>query len=167
MSRITFDEFVAGHGAALLRTALMLCGDPHRAEDLTQSTLAAAFRKWRRVAGAAEPAAYVRAMLVNEYLSWRRRRWTGELPVADAGADDHPADDHQAGVVARSAAWDLLAGLPRQQRAVLVLRYYEDLSDVEIGRVLGCAAGTVRSNAARGLATLRAAIPTLDQEALP
>lgn len=165
MSRITFDEFVAAHGQALLRTALMLCGDPHRAEDLTQTTLAGVFRKWRRVADAAEPAAYVRAMLVNEFLSWRRRRWTTELLVADTTVV--LVDDHQQGVAARSAAWDLLAGLPRRQRAVLVLRYYEDLSDADIGRVLGCAASTVRSQASRGLATLRAAIPTLDQEALP
>jgi RNA polymerase sigma-70 factor (sigma-E family) len=163
---ITFDEFVAAHGRGLLRTALMLCGDTHRAEDLAQATLAGAFRKWRRVAAAGEPAAYVRAMLVNEFLSWRRRRWTTELPVAETG-DTALVDDHQQHYAARSAAWELLAGLPRRQRAVLVLRYYEDLSDADIGRVLGCSASTVRSQASRGLAALRAAVPTLDREALP
>lgn len=168
MTNLTFDAFVVERSPALLRTALMLCGDPHDAEDLVQSALARAYRKWRRVAAADQPHAYVRTMVVNEFLSWRRRRSAGEVPVAPADRPDvADAGDRPGGVAERDAAWGLLATLPRQQRAVLVLRYYEDLPDAEIARVLRCSAGTVRSNAARALAALRAAIPAIDEEALP
>jgi RNA polymerase sigma factor (sigma-70 family) len=94
-------------------------------------------------------------MVVNEFLSWRRRLKNRELPLAEL--DETPATEDVSGrQVERDAAWRLLATLPRRQRAVLVLRYYEDLPDDEIATVLGCTASTVRSNAARGLAALRA-----------
>jgi RNA polymerase sigma-70 factor (sigma-E family) len=167
---VTFEGFVAAKGPALLRVALMLCGDPHRAEDLVQSTLARLYRRWSRVEASTEPEAYVRAAVVNEFLSWRRRRSSAEVPISDvarradeAGGGADPAGGH----AARDAAWRLLATLPRRQRAVLVLRYYEDLPDAEIAAVLGCSASTVRSTASRALATLRAALPVFDREALP
>lgn len=140
-----FDDYVAARGDALLRFAYLLCGDAHLAEDLVQSVLAKAYRRWPK------PEAYVRRMVVNEHLSWRRRRSSGEVVVAatpDAAAGG-------ADLAERDAMWRLLATLPRRQRAVLVLRYYEDLSDAAIAEVLGCAESTVRAYATRALAALR------------
>lgn len=155
-----FDEFAAARGDALLRFAYLLCGDAHLAEDLVQNVLSRAFPRWDRVAAAAHPEAYVKKMLVNEHLSWRRRLSSREvvrdaLPDAPVAADD--------AVVHRDAAWRLLATLPRRQRAVLVLRYYEDLSDAAIAEVLGCSAGAVRAYASRALATLRLTAPTSEE----
>ena len=166
MDDASFEAQVTASGAALLRLAVMLVGEPYLAEDLVQSTLFKAFRKWQRVTAAARPEAYLKAMVVNEYLSWRRRRSSSELPAAVL--DDRPSGQDVGGAhAARAACWELLAELPQQQRAVLVLRYYEDLPDEEIARVLGCGVSTVRSNAARALARLRAAVPRLDEEARP
>lgn len=160
----SFDELVQSDGPRLLRVAYMLSGDRHTAEDLMQATLASAYRHWDRVAAADSPPAYLRTMLVNEFLSWRRRRSSGELP--SDRIDDSPTEGPADQQAEQDAAWRLLARLPRQQRAVLVLRYYEDLADDDIARVLGCTASTVRSNAARALAALRTAVPTLTEEHL-
>ena len=164
----TFEEFVAARGEALLRVALMLTGDPHAAEDLVQVVLAKAYPRWGRISGLDQPEAYLRRVLVHEHLRRSRRRWHREFPVA-AIADTGPATvaDGAEARASRDAAWALLARLPARQRAVLVLRYYEDLPDAEIATVLGCRASTVRSQAARALATLRAALPTTQREALP
>jgi RNA polymerase sigma-70 factor (sigma-E family) len=164
----TFEDFVLARGEALLRFALMLCADLGRSEDLVQSVLARAYPRWARILVMERPEAYLKTMLVREHLRWWRRRSSTEVPVAE------PTDRKRA-VVAdaaveytrRDAAWELLARLPRRQRAVLVLRYYEDLSDAEIATILGCAQATVRSQAARALATLRVVVPSLDPEALP
>jgi len=163
---MTFDEFVAARGEALLRFALMLCGDRYLAEDLVQSVLAKVYVRWRRVAGMQRPEAYVKTVLVHEHLRWWRRRSSTELPVSRQPMVD-AADDGTAARASRDAAWELMRRLPKRQRAVLVLRYYEDLSDAEIAAVLGCAPSTVRSQAARALAALRAAVPAMDREALP
>jgi RNA polymerase sigma-70 factor (sigma-E family) len=164
--KVEFEELVAARGRALLRFAVLLCGDPHRGEDLVQSVLAKAYRRWSRVARADHPEAYLKAMLVNEHLTWWRRRSSRELPAA-APQVNLPvldtADDH----ASRDAAWALLGRLPRRQRAVLVLRYYEDLSDDQIAVALGCAVGSVRATASRALAALRKVVPTLDRELLP
>jgi RNA polymerase sigma-70 factor (sigma-E family) len=162
----TIEEFVAVRGPALLRFALMLSGDRHTAEDLVQSVLAKAIPRWSRIVAMQLPERYLKKMVLNELLGWRRRRWRTEVPVATA-ATDRPVDDDTAAHASRSAAWHLLARLPRRQRAVLVLRYYEDLTDGEIAAVLGCRASTVRSQATRALATLRAALPNLERETLP
>jgi RNA polymerase sigma-70 factor (sigma-E family) len=162
----SFEDRVASSGGALLRLATMLAGEPYLAEDLVQATLVKAFRQWRRVSAATRPEAYLKAMVVNEYLSWRRRRLSTELPAAVL--DDRPtAEDVGGAHAARTVCWQLLGRLPRQQRAVLVLRYYEDLPDEEIARVLGCGVSTVRSNATRALARLRAVVPAMDEEARP
>lgn len=170
---VDFEEFVTARGPALLRLALMLTGDAHLAEDLVQSALASAFRHWRRVESADSPQAYVRQILVREHLSWRRRRSSGEI-VRDTGAGPPARTNGEAAgadrvgqLASRDAAWALLARLPRKQRAVLALRYYEDLSDAQIAAALGCSAATVRSNASRALATLRTVVPDLDEELLP
>lgn len=160
-----FVEFVAARGGALLRFALMLSGDPGRAEDMVQSVLARAYPQWQRIAGMAAPEAYLKAVLVNENLRWWRRRSSQEVSLAEPPL---PAvGDTTTAHADRDAAWRLLGRLPRGQRTVLVLRYYEDLSDTEIATVLGCAPATVRSQASRALAALRAALRVEDREALP
>ena len=147
-----FAEFVAGSLPALLRFGHVLTGSPQEAEDLVQEALAKSLRRWRRVR-ADNPVAYTRRVMINTHLT-RWRRWgarvrLGEVP--EAAADD-------AGL-RRGEDWDALrralAGLPSRQRAVLVLRYLEDLPDPAIAGLLGCSPGTVRSHAARGLAALR------------
>jgi RNA polymerase sigma-70 factor (sigma-E family) len=164
----SFEEFVEQRGEALLRFALMLSGNRHAAEDLVQSVFARAYPRWSRITSVEWPEAYVKAAIVNEHLSWWRRRSSGEVPVAmDGGRVGGVTGDPAAAQASRDAAWELLARLPRRQRAVLVLRYYEDLSDGEIAAVLGCTPSTVRSQAARALSALRAAVPTMDREALP
>ena len=156
--RLSYDELVRANERSLLRLGLMLSGSVHTAEDLVQTIFARAHRKWDRIGSLENPAAYLRTMVVNEFLSWRRLLKNHEIPLAEPL--DQPADDDiGARQAQRDATWRLLAALPRRQRTVLVLRYYEDLPDDEIAELLGIAPGTVRSNAARGLATLRDKLP--------
>jgi RNA polymerase sigma-70 factor (sigma-E family) len=144
----TFDEFVAARSRALLRTAYLLTHDHALAEDLLQTALAKAWFAWRRIDGNPEP--YVRRILVNTYASWWRRKWNGEHPTdelperatADPGAE--PTD-----------LWQAMERLPRRQRAVVVLRYFEDLTEAQTADVLGCSVGTVKSQASKALAKLR------------
>jgi RNA polymerase sigma-70 factor (sigma-E family) len=147
-----FDEFVVSRGPALLRFAYLVCRDQGRAEDLVQDALIKAHRKWRFVAASDHPEAYVRKIVVNEFLSWRRRRASHELP---GHVPDSTADDVATGVADRDVLWRALASLPARQRVVLVLRYYEDLADVQIAELLACPTGTVRSLATRAFAALR------------
>jgi RNA polymerase sigma-70 factor (sigma-E family) len=147
------DEYVAARGKALLRTAYLLCGDRHLAEDLVQEVLARVHRR-RGVDDIEHLDAYLRSAVVRQFLSWRRRRSGNELlmlPGPEPAPQPGPADAH----AERDAVWSELARLPRQQRAVLVLRYYEDLPDDRIGELIGCAPATVRVHAARALDTLR------------
>jgi RNA polymerase sigma-70 factor (sigma-E family) len=146
-----FGDFVAARSSRLLRVAYLLTRDWALAEDLLQTALAKAWSSWRRID--TDPEAYVRRILVNTYSSWWRRPWlherpTGQLPDG-AGHDEHRRVDE------REEMFQALARLPKRQRAVLVLRYYEDLSEAEIAETLGIAAGTVKSLAAAGLANLR------------
>jgi RNA polymerase sigma-70 factor (sigma-E family) len=158
----TFEEFVVNRGGALTRFAYVLCGNHHLAEDVVQEVLVRMHTRWSRIERDVErPEAYVRAAIVREYLSWRRRRASSEAAMADipeprldGGAGD---DAHRHAV--RDELWRALAMLPRGQRAVLVLRFYEDLPDARIAEVLGCSAVTVRGYALRGLARLRSAMP--------
>jgi RNA polymerase sigma-70 factor (sigma-E family) len=151
---LSFDELVRANERRLLRLGLMLSGSVHTAEDLVQTVLARAHRQWARIGAVERPEAYLRTMVVNEFLGWRRLLKNREVPLAEP--IEQPADE-DIGVrqAQRDEAWRLLAKLPRKQRAVLVLRYYEDLADSEIAELLGVAPATVRSNAARALATLR------------
>ena len=151
--RPDFDQYVAARGPALLRTAYMLCGDRYLAEDLVQEVLARVHGRWRRLP-ADHLDGYLRTAVVRQFLSWRRRRAGNERllePGHEHAAAPGPADAH----AERDAVWAELAALPRQQRAVLVLRYYEDLPDEEIAELVGCAPATVRVHASRALATLR------------
>ncbi|MEV6266344.1 SigE family RNA polymerase sigma factor [Kribbella sp. NPDC051936] len=150
----SLDEVVRSTEHRLLRLGLMLSGSRHNAEDLVQSVLARAHRQWERIGGLEYPEAYLRTMVVNEYLGWRRLLKNREVPLAEP--IERPTDDDLGARQAqRDATWRLLTRLPRKQRAVLVLRYYEDLADSDIAEVLGVSPATVRSNAARALATLR------------
>lgn len=142
-----FEEFVAARSPRLLTTAYLLTHDRGRAEDLLQTSLAKLWLAWSRVD---EPDAYVRKVMMTTYASWWRRKWRGERP-----AETLPETPT---VVAQRDPdmWSALARLPRGQRAVLVLRFYEDLTEAETARVLDCSVGTVKSQSARGLAKLRA-----------
>lgn len=155
-----FEEYVAARGQALLRLAHVLTGDLQLAEDLTQSALADAYRHWRRVVRADHPDAYVRRILVNQHLSWRRRRSSTESPRAELD-DGRLAPDPAEVVAARDEGHQLLDGLARRARTVLVLRYYADLDDVAIAEAMGISASGVRATASRALATLRAQHPDL------
>jgi RNA polymerase sigma-70 factor (sigma-E family) len=149
----TFDDFVVSRGPALLRFAYVLTGDGPLAEDLVQEALVKAHRRWAgRQRLADHPEAYVRRIVVNQYVSWRRRRASTELP---GRIPERPHPDSSDALAAHDEMWRLLAGLPHRQRAVLVLRYYEALPDGEIAEALGCAEATVRSLAFRAFDTLR------------
>jgi RNA polymerase sigma-70 factor (sigma-E family) len=156
---VTFEDFVTLRLAALLRYATVVTWDPHLAEDITQEVLARAQPRWSRIAGLGQPEAYVKRMVVNEFLSWRRRR--------AARLQTHASIEHLAGSTPDpSTAWDerdaalrLIATLPAQQRAAIALRFYEDLSYEEIADLLGCRPGTARAHVSRALSTLRAQLP--------
>jgi RNA polymerase sigma-70 factor (sigma-E family) len=154
---LDFDEFVTAQGAGLRRLAYLLCRDVHRAEDLTQSALAKAYRHWSRISTMEQSVAYVNRILVRECTSWRNRASSSELVTADPTSwDDRTAQpDHADSIAEADAMWQLLGTLPPKQRAVLVLRYFKDMSDEQIAEAMGCSSSTVRSNAARAFATLR------------
>ncbi|MEV6425114.1 SigE family RNA polymerase sigma factor [Streptomyces sp. NPDC051662] len=152
-----FEAFVAARGPRLLRMAWLLTGDAHLAEDLLQSTLAKVWPKWPRIAGD-RPEAYVRKALVHLHASWWRRRWRGELPYGDV-PDAVGTFDAYAGVDLEQSLAAAVRALPVRQRAVVVLRYFEDLSVDDTAATLGCTPGTVKSQSARALRTLRAALP--------
>ena len=147
---VDFDAFVIARGAALVRFAHALSGDRGLGEDLCQSVLAKAHRRWRKIDGDPEP--YVRAAIVHELVSWRRRRSNTEQP---GELPDVPVSGPLDALAERDAMWQLLRQLPHRQRAVLVLRYWQQLSDAEIAGLLRCSEGTVRSSASRAFAVLR------------
>ncbi|MEJ7773660.1 MAG: SigE family RNA polymerase sigma factor [Nocardioidaceae bacterium] len=151
-ARADFTSFVNAHWASMFRTAYLLTGDHHLAEDLTQGAFTKAMLSWSRVREAREPAAYVRKIVVNQTFAWRRRRSSGEVPTDDlydatvSGHDDRVASAHD--------VWAALLRLPPRERAVMVLRYYHDLSEAEIAETLGMARGTVKSHASAASKTL-------------
>lgn len=149
-----FRDFVTGQSAALLRTAWMLTGDRGLAEDLLQTALAKTWPHWSRVRQGGAPAAYVRTAMVRTYAAWWARRWRGELPTAVLPEAESISDD-VAAADDRDMLVRALAQLPPRQRAVVVLRYYQDLPEVEVAAALRCSVGTVKTHASRGLARLR------------
>ncbi|MBB2940842.1 RNA polymerase sigma-70 factor (sigma-E family) [Actinoplanes lutulentus] len=161
--RSGFEEYVRARGDALRRFAYLLCGDRHLGEDLVQEVLVKAYRRWHRIE-ADQPDSYLRTALVRSHVSWLRRRSSGERP--GAVAEDRPiAGDMADEQATRADLWTRLALLSRAQRAVLVLRYYEDLDDKQIAEVLRCSPSTVRVHAARGLSRLRAElVPSVSGE---
>ena len=150
-----FEEFAATRLPAVLRFAGVLTADRALAEDVVQEVLIRASKRWNHIGQLDRPELYVRKMIVNEYISWRRRSWR-LLPKGTATEfDDRVTPDHAGLHAERDGLLIEIGKLPRRQRTVLVLRYYEGLSDTEIADVLGCTPGTVRGYASRALATLR------------
>ena len=150
-----FARFVEARERALQRTAWLLTGDWALAEDLVQTALARAWRRWDKISRRDDPEIYVRRVMVNTWSTWRRRRWAGE--VASGDLPDQPAPgDVAAEVAARQLVGHLLGGLTKKQRSVVVLRVFDDLSQDQVAQILDCAVGTVKSTMAQALAKLRA-----------
>ena len=147
-----FVEFVAARWASLYRLAYLLTASPTAAEDLLQTTFEKAYASWPRISRMAFPEAYMRRMLTNALVSSRRRAWLRE--VSSDSIPDVPVDTVDVGVLDRSLLWPLVCALPVRQRAVIVLRYYEDLTEAQIAGVLGCAPRTAKSQAAAAIAAL-------------
>ena len=155
-----FTAYLQARQPALLRTAYLLTGDAHTAEDVVQTALARLYLSWDRVQRAESPDAYVRRAIANEATSWwrravrRREVATALVPERAVAGEDSSRDE----------VWQLVRELPPRQRAVIVLRYYEQLSEAEIADALGISPGTVKSQASRALATLRTRAPELEVE---
>jgi RNA polymerase sigma-70 factor (sigma-E family) len=153
---VSFEDFVYARSGSLLRTAFLLTGQNlAEAEDLLQIALERAYRNWPRVCSSGEPEWYVRKILANASADrWRRlaRRPEHPLPAAEGGP---PVPDHAAKIADRDYVLRALAVLTPGQRAVLVLRYFDDLSEAQIAQLLGCSTGTVKSQTARAMARLR------------
>ncbi|BCJ44115.1 RNA polymerase sigma24 factor [Actinoplanes ianthinogenes] len=147
-----YTEYVAARIPALRRLAYLLAGDEHRADDLVQQTITTLYVKWRRASAAANLDAYVRTMLVRTYVDEKRLAWAR---VRLFRQSPEPPPVESSGVEDRQLVRAALGRLPRQQQAVLVLRYFYDLSVDDVATTLGCSTGTVKSHTSRGLATLR------------
>lgn len=151
-----FTAYAAARMRLLRRSAYLLCGDWHRAEDLTQTALTKVYVAWARVRKADNVDGYVRTVLVRAFLDEERRHWKREqpteLPDDRAGTDPHAGTDDRVDLVRA------LSTLPARQRAAVVLRCWEDLPIAEVARTLDCSEGTVKSQTSRGLAALRARI---------
>ena len=157
-AREDFRTYVAARSPVLLRTAYLLTGSRTDAEDLLQTALAKTYLAWDRIRDREAVDGYVRRVMVNTQTSfWRRRRVdehpTDQLP--ERGGRDAETRDFAADADLHDALWSALAGLPRRQRAMVVLRYYEDLSEAETARVMGVSVGTVKSTTSRALGKLR------------
>jgi RNA polymerase sigma-70 factor (sigma-E family) len=149
----TFDDFMGAELPGLLRFAAVLTGERHLAEDVVQEVMIRAHKRWNAISVLDQPVTYVRRMVVNEYISWRRK-WARIIPRSEI-EDDRHLPDPATGHAERAELPDRLRKLPRRQRTVIVLRYYGGLSDRDIGDTLGCTTGTVRSHASRALNSLR------------
>ena len=149
-----FANFVRSHSGDLQRMAWLLTGDWSSSQDLVQSSLTKTWQRWQSIRRRDAPEAYVRQVMLRTFLAWRRRRWVGEVALgwlpeeADGGDVANDVVQHEAVVAA-------LRRLPRKQRAVIVLRYFADLSERTTAEALRCSVGTVKSQSARALTTLR------------
>ncbi len=153
-----FDDFVARHVDDLLRTAYLIVWDEAEAEDLVQECLLKVARRWPRISRMDQPRAYARRMLVNLALDGARGRARRRSELEPGGATSAIAVDPLAALDLRAELLEALGRLPTRQRAVLVLRYFNDLTEAQVAEVLGCSPGTVKSSASRGLARLREAL---------
>ncbi len=150
------EDLVEIHGQALFRLAFMLTGQQQSAEDLYQEAMLQIHRNWSRVIGAESPQAYSKRVTVNTFTSSRRRRSSTEVVAELPDAGREPMNSgFESELVERERLWRLLSQLPPAERAALVLKYYEDLSDQQSAELLGCRASTVRANVARARTRLR------------
>ena len=147
-----FDEFVLARSQALIRSAYLLVQDAGLAEDLVQTALTKAWFVWRRIE---DPEAYVRRIMATTATSWWRRRWIRETPAEQPIVHAESSDPRLEGVAEGQDVWNALGRLPRRQRAVVVLRFVEDRTEVETAHMLGCSVGTVKSQSSKALAKLR------------
>jgi RNA polymerase sigma-70 factor (sigma-E family) len=150
-----FTAYVRARQASFARFAYLLTGDPHSAQDLVQSALAKVYGKWDHISAVESPDAYVRKVMVNEHTTWWRRQWRHRertdselIRVMEPPAAAQPTHD--------SDLWSHVRNLAPQQRAAVVLRYYEDLSEAQTAEILGCTVGTVKSHTSRAIRSLRA-----------
>ncbi|MEV4566818.1 SigE family RNA polymerase sigma factor [Nonomuraea sp. NPDC049419] len=148
-----YDAFVEASWHRLLRTAYLLARDWGAAEDLVQTALLKAWQAWPRLGDERE--AYVRKIMVNLHVSWWRRRWRRAEMTSESPPDQAQTADHMGQADDRELVWQALGRLPARQRAVIVLRFFEDLSEAQTAETLGCSVGTVKSQASRALAKLR------------
>ncbi|WP_262282260.1 SigE family RNA polymerase sigma factor [Micromonospora sp. MA102] len=154
----TFHDFVVQRSPALSRTAYLLTGDHQHAEDLLQSALARTYRHWRRIRDG-DPEAYVRRVMYHQQVSWWRRRRIAER--LDATPVERGGGDHSEDIALRLSVVAALRRLTARQRAVVVLRYYEDLTEAQVAEVLGCSVGTVKRHGHDAVRRLRALVPDL------
>jgi len=158
-----FESFVRARTPALLRSAYLLTGDEHLAEDLVQSALARTHRSWRRLRCTGNAEAYTRRTMYHLQVSWWRRRRVAEVLTGEPVDNDPAAAGNSGAVALRLLLRDALALLTARQRAVLILRYFEDLSERQAAELLGISVGTVKSQTSKALAKLRARAPELGE----
>jgi len=161
-----FEAYVAARGPALLRLAYVLTGNESDAQDVVQDALSRALPRWQRIASVDDPDAYVRRMVVNAHVSWWRKFRRKESPVHEVVVPGSRlgADDETVTKLGNDELWAACARLPRDQRAAVVLRYYEQLSFAEIAALTGVAEATARSRVHRGLGALRTAMGVMGDE---
>lgn len=157
-----FRSFAAARAPALLRTAYLLTTDRHQAEDLLQTTLTKVFLAWGRLRDPQAAEAYARRTMIRAQASWWRRRSSYERPSPDGELPAANVPDAVDPLVERDRVWRALATLPRQQRAVLVLRFYEDLSVNAVADLMGISAGSVKTHTSRAFASLRGRLDESD-----
>jgi RNA polymerase sigma-70 factor (sigma-E family) len=154
-----FEDYVHAKQEVLLRAAYLLTGDAHLAQDLVQTALERIWARWERVSRVENLDGYVYRVLFRLHVGARRRRWSGEVPTPLVGEHRQAESDAHEDAVDRLTLLAMLARLPRRQRAVVVLRFYLDLSEAQAAEALGCRVGTVKSQSARALASLRRILP--------
>ncbi|MGC5028362.1 SigE family RNA polymerase sigma factor [Micromonospora sp. DT229] len=154
----TFHEFVVQRSPALSRTAYLLTGDHQLAEDLLQTALASSYRHWRRIHDG-DPEAYVRRVMYHQQVSWWRRRRPSER--LESQPPEVAKDDHSEATALRLSVVAALRQLTPRQRAVVVLRFYEDLTEAQVAAALGCSVGTVKRHSHDAVRRLRAIAPEL------
>lgn len=151
---VAFAEFVAARSTALHRTAYLLVGERHLAQDLLQEALTKTYVAWPRLRDPGKAEAYTRKAITTTAISWyRRKSWRGERPTEVLPEATH--DGHAGRIEQQDWLWTALLRLPPRQRAAIVLRFYEDLTEAQTAEVLGCAVGTVKSQVHAGLSKLR------------
>src|SRR5215831_6055424 len=143
-----FRDFVAARSGALVRSAWLLTGNEASAQDLVQLALAKTWSRWNHVVRKDSPEAYVRRVMMTSFLTWNRRRWHGEVPVGSVPDRAHPGDEFATADL-RGSLRAALMELPRRQRAVIALRYFDDLTEAQAAAALGCSVGTVKSQSAK------------------
>ena len=148
-----YSEFVSARSGALFRTAYLVLGDHQLAQDLVQESLVKAYVAWPRLRDVTKAEAYTRRIVVNTAISWRRKRSFHERPAEFVPEGEVP--DQVDALAARDALWVHLHALPPRQRAAIVLRYYEDLTEPQTAELMGCSVGTVKSQVWAGLNHLR------------